>query len=137
MRREDFGTIIEIGDVLVSEDVVCEFFACDYPVCKGACCIVGDSGAPLEEEEIPALAACYETLMKAHRALWESNSKRQGWEVLALRYGGAIGRLQDTAEELERFTAGQLACIPELEEVELPDGKGFFYDRVSTPSAKT
>lgn len=55
MRREDFGTIIQIGDVLVSEDVVCEFFACDYPVCKGACCIVGDSGAPLEEDEVPAL----------------------------------------------------------------------------------
>ena len=59
MRREDFGTIIQIGDVLVSEDVVCEFFACDYPVCKGACCIVGDSGAPLEEEEIPALERNY------------------------------------------------------------------------------
>lgn len=55
MRREDFAAIIQIGDVLVSEDVVSEFFACDYPVCKGACCIVGDSGAPLEEDEIPAL----------------------------------------------------------------------------------
>ena len=59
MRREDFGTIVEIGDVLVSEDVICEFFACDYPVCKGVCCIVGDSGAPLEEEEIPALERDY------------------------------------------------------------------------------
>ena len=59
MRREDFGTIIEIGDVLVSEDVVCEFFACDYLVCKGACCIVGDSGAPLEEDELPALERDY------------------------------------------------------------------------------
>lgn len=59
MRREDFGTIVEIGDVLVSEDVICEFFACDYPVCKGACCIVGDSGAPLEEDEIPALERDY------------------------------------------------------------------------------
>lgn len=68
MRREDFGTIIEIGDVLVSEDVVCEFFACDYPVCKGACCIVGDSGAPLEEDELPALERDYPsfcTLMSA------------------------------------------------------------------------
>ena len=55
MRREDFGTIIQIDDVLVSEDVVYEYFACDYSVCKGACCIVGDSGAPLEEEEIPAI----------------------------------------------------------------------------------
>ncbi len=59
MRREDFGTIVEIGDVLVSEDVICEYFACDYPVCKGACCIVGDSGAPLEEEEVPALERDY------------------------------------------------------------------------------
>ncbi len=59
MRREDFGTIVQIGDVLVSEDVVCEYFACDYPVCKGACCIVGDSGAPLEEEEIPAIERDY------------------------------------------------------------------------------
>ena len=68
MRRENFGTIIEIGNVLVSEDVVCEFFACDYPVCKGACCIVGDSGAPLEEDGLPALERDYPsfcTLMSA------------------------------------------------------------------------
>ena len=46
-----FGTIIQIGDILVSEDVALEYFACDYPVCKGRCCIEGDSGAPLGEEE--------------------------------------------------------------------------------------
>ena len=78
MRREDFGTIIEIGDVLVSEDVVCEFFACDYPVCKGACCIVGDSGAPLEEEEIPALERDYPSfcslMSDAGRTAAESSS---------------------------------------------------------------
>ena len=59
MSRRDFGTIIQIGDVLMSEDVVCEYFACDYPACKGACCIVGDSGAPLEEEEVPELERNY------------------------------------------------------------------------------
>ncbi len=77
MRREDFGTIIQIGDVLVSEDVVCEFFACDYPVCKGACCIVGDSGAPLEEEELPALERDYPSfcglMSEAGRAAAESS----------------------------------------------------------------
>ena len=45
MSKPSFGTIIEIGDILVSEEVVLEFFACDYAVCKGKCCIVGDSGA--------------------------------------------------------------------------------------------
>ena len=40
-----FGTIVEIGDVLISEEVILEYFACDYPVCKGQCCIIGESGA--------------------------------------------------------------------------------------------
>ena len=46
-----FGTIIQIGDVLVSEDVALEWFSCDFEACKGRCCIEGDSGAPLEEDE--------------------------------------------------------------------------------------
>ena len=60
MSNKDFGTIIEIGDILVSEDVVTEFFACDYPVCKGCCCIIGDSGAPLKEEELEPLEDAYD-----------------------------------------------------------------------------
>lgn len=57
--QQPFGTIIEIGDVLVSEDVVCEYFACDYEACGGACCIEGDSGAPLEESELEGLESGY------------------------------------------------------------------------------
>ena len=60
MSNKDFGTIIEIGDILVSEDVVTEFFACDYSVCKGCCCIIGDSGAPLKEEELEPLEEAYD-----------------------------------------------------------------------------
>lgn len=57
--RNDFGTIIQIGDILVSEEVVTEFFSCDYPVCKGACCIFGDSGAPMDESEPDKLERDY------------------------------------------------------------------------------
>lgn len=46
-----FGNIIQIGDILVSTDVVTEYFACDYEKCHGQCCVVGDSGAPLLEGE--------------------------------------------------------------------------------------
>lgn len=60
MSDRRFGTIIEIGDVLVSEDVIEEFFCCDYEVCRGKCCIIGDSGAPLEEEELEELERHYE-----------------------------------------------------------------------------
>ena len=60
MKRKDFGTIVEIGDVLVSEEVILEYFACDYDLCKGKCCIVGDSGAPLKEEELEPIEANYD-----------------------------------------------------------------------------
>ena len=59
-HKRPFGTIVEIGDILVSEDVILEYFACDYPVCKGKCCIVGDSGAPLKEEELDPIEANYD-----------------------------------------------------------------------------
>lgn len=59
MGRYGFGTIVQIGDVLVSEDVFTEFFACDYETCKGRCCIVGDCGAPLDEEETALLERDY------------------------------------------------------------------------------
>jgi hypothetical protein len=59
MGRYGFGTIVQIGDVLVSEDVFTEFFACDYEACKGMCCIVGDCGAPLDEEETALLERDY------------------------------------------------------------------------------
>lgn len=58
MKRR-FGTIIQIGDILVSEDVVTEYFCCDYETCRGLCCIEGDSGAPMEEEEIDRVEKDY------------------------------------------------------------------------------
>lgn len=54
-----FGTIIEIGDILVSEEVVTEFFVCDYETCRGVCCIEGDSGAPMEEIETETIERDY------------------------------------------------------------------------------
>lgn len=55
----EYPSIIQIDDVLVSGDIFTEFFACDYAKCKGCCCIIGDSGAPLEECEIEALEKNY------------------------------------------------------------------------------
>lgn len=43
--------IIQIGDCLVSTDILTGYFACDYATCKGACCVIGDSGAPLGKDE--------------------------------------------------------------------------------------
>ena len=77
MNSSGFGTIIQIGDVLVSEDVVCEFFACDYAACGGACCVEGESGAPLEESELDGLEEGYE----AYSGLMTSEGRARVSEV--------------------------------------------------------
>lgn len=44
--------MIIVGNALVSEDVLSKKFRCAIDTCKGACCVQGDAGAPLEAEEI-------------------------------------------------------------------------------------
>lgn len=52
--------LIEIGDKIVTADIFQKKFVCDLSACKGACCVHGDSGAPLTEEEIDILEDSYE-----------------------------------------------------------------------------
>ena len=44
-----------IGDTLVTLDVLEKDFCCDLGICRGACCIEGDAGAPITEEECTRL----------------------------------------------------------------------------------
>lgn len=44
--------MIVIDDTIISEDLLKVRFACDLSKCFGACCVEGDAGAPLDEEEI-------------------------------------------------------------------------------------
>ena len=44
--------IIEIDNILVSEDILTEEFCCDLDACKGICCVEGDAGAPVTLDEI-------------------------------------------------------------------------------------
>ena len=47
--------MLRIKDTLISMDVLEKHFICDLAKCKGACCVKGDSGAPLEDEELPVM----------------------------------------------------------------------------------
>lgn len=47
--------MIIVGNELVSEEIFDEQFVCDLQACKGACCVEGASGAPLEPEETDRL----------------------------------------------------------------------------------
>lgn len=47
--------MISLPPALISDDLKEVFFWCDMEKCKGACCVEGDAGAPLEEDEISLL----------------------------------------------------------------------------------
>ncbi len=51
--------MIEVGNVLVSEELIQEEFVCNLSSCKGACCVEGDAGAPLAQDELATLAEIY------------------------------------------------------------------------------
>jgi hypothetical protein len=44
--------MFQIEDTLVSKSVLEKKFVCDLNACKGACCIEGDGGAPLTDDEV-------------------------------------------------------------------------------------
>tara|TARA_B100000674_G_scaffold444964_1_gene410938 strand:- start:67 stop:657 length:591 start_codon:yes stop_codon:yes gene_type:complete len=59
--------MIEIDDKLVSLDLFEKHFVCDLQVCKGACCVHGDAGAPLKEDEIDVIEKNIDAIKKNMR----------------------------------------------------------------------
>ncbi len=49
--------MIIVQNTIVSDDIADQIFGCDLACCKGACCVEGDSGAPLLENEVEMLEA--------------------------------------------------------------------------------
>lgn len=49
--------MLQIGETLISLDILEKQFICNLGKCKGACCIEGESGAPLLQEEVLEIEA--------------------------------------------------------------------------------
>ena len=58
MRKEK-RAMFELGKTVVSEEILEEEFVCDLSACKGACCVAGSSGAPVEADERAVLEGLY------------------------------------------------------------------------------
>ena len=54
--------MIVLQHTVISDDVKDKFFVCNLEKCKGACCVEGDLGAPLEEDELQLLQDNYESI---------------------------------------------------------------------------
>ncbi len=51
--------MVEIGDNLFSDHLFERQFLCDLNTCKGGCCVEGDAGAPLTDEEVILIEKYY------------------------------------------------------------------------------
>lgn len=47
--------MLQIDDTIISLDLIEECFLCDLSACKGQCCVDGESGAPVENDEVEEL----------------------------------------------------------------------------------
>ncbi len=73
--------MIQVGEVLVSEDILAEEFVCNLTKCKGACCVEGNSGAPLTISELKKLEEVYPRVKKYLRAEGIAAIEKDGYFV--------------------------------------------------------
>ena len=70
--------ILDVGGVLISSDILTEYFCCDYEKCKGICCVEGDAGAPVTLDEVTAIEEVVDTVWPDLSASAQSVIDKQG-----------------------------------------------------------
>jgi len=74
--------VIEIGRTILSDDIFEKHFLCDILKCKGACCIEGDSGAPLTDEEAIQIETDYPVFEEYLPAKHKREVEKQGYSMI-------------------------------------------------------
>lgn len=90
--------MIQIDKALISLDVLEEGFVCDLNACKGACCVEGDAGAPLTEEEVVILRNEYPKFKEFLRPEGIASVEAQGTSVSDEHDGQPVTPLRDGKE---------------------------------------
>lgn len=76
--------MIQVEDKIISLDVFKKHFLCDLNACKGACCVEGDSGAPLLLEEEKVLHDIYQKVKPYMTKEGITEVEKQGTSVYDL-----------------------------------------------------
>ncbi|MFN8242756.1 MAG: DUF3109 family protein [Ferruginibacter sp.] len=79
--------MIAIDNKLISDEVVKEQFVCDLTRCKGACCVDGDAGAPLDSKELDKLNEVYDKVLPYLDAESVRELEKQGRYVYDREFG--------------------------------------------------
>ena len=107
--------VIEIGNYLVSSEIITEYFSCNYEEGGGACCIIGDSGAPLEKEEEALLIKDYSNFEKYMAAPGVAAVKEQGYGVIDSDGDFVTPLVNRKAECAYAFFDKQFGCMCAIE----------------------
>lgn len=65
--------------------------------------------------ELPKLYMKVDDLRISHRNLWFKTNKPFGWEIMDVRYGGLLARIDSTIDRIAAFICGEVSKIEELE----------------------
>ncbi|UOQ86705.1 beta-N-acetylhexosaminidase [Gracilibacillus salinarum] len=94
--------------------------------------------------ELPEIIERVRRLRAAHKAQWFHMNKPFGWEVIDIRYGGLIARLETAIERISSYSNEEIDFIDELEQERLPfnanvdqsTGLGWssYYYRMASPN---
>jgi hypothetical protein len=87
VKKKERNKMIAIGTVLLSDEVVEEQFVCNLHSCKGSCCVDGDCGAPLTEEETHILAVIYPAIKPYLPEAYVQAIESQGTHVWDNEFG--------------------------------------------------
>lgn len=79
--------MIAIDNVLVSDQIVKEEFVCDLSSCKGACCVDGDAGAPLNRNELKCIDEVFDKVLPYLNEESKMELDRQGRYVYDKEFG--------------------------------------------------
>ena len=76
-------SMFQLGKTIVSEDILDKDFVCNLNACKGACCVDGDAGAPLEKNETKILQEIYPKIKPYLRKEGIQAIESQGTHIVA------------------------------------------------------
>jgi hypothetical protein len=79
--------MIAIDNILVSDEIISEQFVCDLNKCKGGCCVDGDAGAPLADDELQKINEVYDEVLPYLTEESKMELKRQGKYVYDREFG--------------------------------------------------
>jgi hypothetical protein len=74
--------MLQIDNTILSLDIIEKKFLCDLNKCKGACCVLGDSGAPLKQDEAELLSVIFPTLKPYLRKEGVAAIEKQGSYII-------------------------------------------------------